>query len=77
MDMSVFSTSFVNYCPTNLLSGYLSPSLHEYGVTEGEGGLRQIKHLQQSPITGHFLDNDIWHCILRNLIFTLMEGWKG
>jgi hypothetical protein len=22
------------------------------------------RHLLQSPFTGHFLDNDIWHCIL-------------
>ncbi len=27
-------------------------------------GLRQIKHLPQSPFTGHFLDNDIGNCIL-------------
>jgi hypothetical protein len=29
------------------------------------GGLRQIKHLPQSPLTSQFcLDNDIWHGIL-------------
>ncbi len=37
--MLVFSTSFVNYCPSNLLSGSL-------------GGLRNIKHLLPSPFTG-------------------------
>ncbi len=68
--MLVFSIVFVNYCPSKLLSGWLSlsfplPCLKKYtrkqckggggvwGHRRG-GGLRQIKHLPESPFTGQF-----------------------
>ncbi len=86
--MLVFLTNFVNYCPSNLLSGKLSSPFPVwisilytcvkcvrrvvFGHRSG-GGLRQIKHLPQSPFTGHFFR--LWHLALLSIsqIFLWLE----
>ncbi len=68
--MLAFSTGFLNYCPSNLFSGWLSSSplpyvnkytVYTYTGCKGgvwghrrRGGLIQIKNLPQSSFTGQF-----------------------
>ncbi len=74
---------FVNYCPSNLLSGYLPPlppfpvwiSIIVYtysvckggsmGSQEGRGPRTGKTPAAKSLYRSIFLDNGIWHCILR------------
>ncbi len=89
--MLVFSTGFVNFCPSNLLSGQLSPPTPlpsvnkytvytytlckggEYGVIGGKGGLKQIKHLPQSPFTGQFFRQRHLALLSISLIFLRLQ----
>ncbi len=74
----VFRPSFVNCCPSNLLSGSRLPPLslshvntytvYTYTVCKGGGvwgsGLRQINNCHKVPLQVTFLDDDILHCLL-------------
>jgi hypothetical protein len=68
--MLVFSTGFVNYCPYNLLSGYLPPPpcVSKYTRTVPvyrEGSLRTDKiPAAKNLYRSIFLGDDIWHYIL-------------
>jgi hypothetical protein len=76
--MLVFSTYFVNGCPSNLLSGSIPPPprpcLNKYTVYTytvhcvwgryGVLGFRQINTCSKVPLPVHFLDDDILHCLI-------------
>ncbi len=74
--MLVFQPTFVNCCPSILLSVSTPPPLpcvnkltvYTYTVCNGGGGCgsgpQTDKHLPQSPLKVNFLDDDILLCLL-------------
>ncbi len=70
-----FRPSFVNCCPSSLLSGSILPrsslpcvnkyTVYKYTVCRGGGvlGLRQINTRRKVPIQDNFLGDDILHCL--------------
>ncbi len=75
-----FWPSFVNCCPSNLLSVQFSPpscvnnyTLYTYTVYKGGGhwvlGLRQINNWRQVPLQVNFLGDNILHCLRWALSF--------